>query len=338
MSDSTVKLKRDVVNDFWLFIIKRHNAFLRRIILQTPAPWSQDKIIQEVNFCNIFRDYDYGTRFELECINICGDKDLLIKNILTYRLFNWPDTHLYIAANMNNHLNVQTSPEYPGVIFGMDHNYLLKIMRFRKANGDKWRSNAYTVINSIDKFCDRVYDWWSQSTKAVIDAGDNLHEVWKAIGKTYKGTGTFIAYEIATDLTYSPLFNLDQNDFVNPGPGCRLGIDLITEQKCETDEAYMDVIKYLTDNQHVIHDVDTDEEPWVESREFTLRDVEHSFCEYFKYIKRKNGGHRKRMFIPNPNPPQWYLRSLEKLRGHYKPEMNTLQPLRNNVNIHSNNQ
>ena len=97
--------------------------------------------------------------------------------------------------------------------------------------------------------------------------------------KGIKGIGDFLAYQIWVDLTYIPEFDQSEDSFTVAGPGCRLGIDLLVEDR--DGMTHEELIFHLRDNQHAL-DLDID-------FTLTVMDIENCFCEFSKYTKRTMG-------------------------------------------------
>jgi hypothetical protein len=302
---------------FWHFIHERQEIFRKRYIEKQPAPWTKDPTLLKANFCNIFRDLDYGTRFVLEFLTPRYQyKELFIKNVMVYRIFNWPDTHFYLAFMFNNE-SYQSDLDNIGFLTQWNAHSATRYLDGH-AKTNKIRSNAYTVVGGIPKLCERAEMWWDndEGIKKVKNSR-NLYECWTNIRNNFPFTGEFVSYEIATDLGYAPDCPWTENDWVNPGPGCMLGIDfLIRNNKGKKSKSfYQEIIEGLrTKSNNELIKASTPEDPWVEPRNLTLRDIEHSLCEYFKYKRVQSGGHVKRAFVPSIREMNnWFDRSIEKL-------------------------
>src|SRR5574344_2091768 len=102
-----------------------------------------------------------------------------------------------------------------------------------------------------------------------------------SILKSYPLIGNFMAYQLATDINYSPVVNWQESEFTVAGPGSVRGI-----RKCFKDVGNLtneDIIKYMFEHQ--------DEEfkrlnlnfQKLGNRQLQLIDCQNIFCELDKY-------------------------------------------------------
>ena len=82
---------------FWKMIQERHLIYKRKEIEQLPPPWTNDPILLNYKFTNIFRFLDRGTRIVTEHILDHEDYEdsSIIFNVILYRLFNKIETFMH---------------------------------------------------------------------------------------------------------------------------------------------------------------------------------------------------------------------------------------------------
>src|SRR5690242_9195551 len=90
-----VPMRRDGVYDlYWIFAARRQEAFERRLA-GLPRPWSEDRIIQEFKFCNVYRAADRVSQYLIRTIaygqDVVSDDDKLFQ-IVAFRTFSSPQT------------------------------------------------------------------------------------------------------------------------------------------------------------------------------------------------------------------------------------------------------
>ncbi len=75
---------------FWYYITERHAIFHKKHLKKLPLPWTDDQILREYKFTNVFRDLDPGTIYITDRIIpvLKGDTSNLLFNLIIYRLFN----------------------------------------------------------------------------------------------------------------------------------------------------------------------------------------------------------------------------------------------------------
>src|SRR5688572_4087066 len=81
---------------FWHWINERHSIYIKRS-MGHKRPWTEDVILQQYKFTNVFRQLDKGTVWLTEhFINPSLENevslDVIFFNIAWYRLFNWIPT------------------------------------------------------------------------------------------------------------------------------------------------------------------------------------------------------------------------------------------------------
>jgi hypothetical protein len=105
--------------------------------------------------------------------------------------------------------------------------------------------------------------------------------------------GNFVGYEIACDLRFTPLLKnaTDIFTWANLGPGAKRGLTRLNMTPGHTAmvELFKMAPKYLSDSV-MLHVGGSNEWP-----PFEVREIEHSLCEFDKYIRAKSGEGRPRM-------------------------------------------
>jgi len=144
------------------------------------------------------------------------------------------------------------------------------------------------TLNSAHKLLDKV-------TKEVRWAKD-LEQVFWAL-RQIPCVGPFIAYEVCCDLILAKAIPFTENDWVNPGPGCKVGIKLIFPLT-QTTKQFQDRIKQLQRDQKAYFSALGIRFPYLyPDTKMTLRSIEHSLCEFSKMMKMKKGIGKQRMYF-----------------------------------------
>ncbi len=276
-----IKEHRDI---FWRYVSERFQIHQRRYVEEKEFPWTDDPILRDYHFTNVFRVFDSGTIRLLELIAKRKPKyrQDAIWMVVQYR---WPNYH--------------TLMEKYGII---PHNFsksiwLGNIERTKQEFG-KWHTSAHIVLQSNFKqsraenflqYLGLLDESFEEFCSGILNAPD-METAFKNV-KKFKGFGGFTAYEILIDLCYIgvlPRHFLEQ--FANPGPGCKEGIDLIYPNRDLI--SYQEAMERLRDNQdRAFARLGLQPTP-----RLTLQDIEFSLCEISKYIKIKNGTGRRRLY------------------------------------------
>lgn len=279
---SVIKEHRDI---FWYYVSERYQIFLRRKVEEKEFPWTEDPILRDYRFTNVFRLFDKGTLKLIDLLDTLDEfkyKQDVIWRVVQYR---WPNYHTLFE-------------EYGWIPQGFNKKKWLKRIDRVKSKHGKWHTSAHIVLQSNFKqsraenymhYLGLLDGQFEEFSSGILDA-PNMEAAFKHVLK-YKGFGGFTAYEILIDLCYIgilPESFLEQ--FANPGPGCKEGIDLIYPNR--SSMSYQQAMIKLRDNQErAFERLKLPAPP-----RLTLQDIEFCLCEISKYIKIKHGVGRRRRY------------------------------------------
>ena len=284
-------MNEEAYQDFFYWINERHRIFLKRW-RGDPKPWTDDPILRDWKFCNVFRRYD--TQSERLIRNIIlphwnNSLGLMLFNIYAFRAFNWWPTYSYLVNCMGRNgwldrwedddaesaLYVYTS-DMPKLTSGA---YMIR----GREGMPKYESivqtltSLWTTVPYISKwFQDNQINSMQEIQRHLMDCG-------------FWGWGSFTTYQIVLDLTYTKWLEnaIDINTWCEFGPGAVRGIHEIYPELPKKDmiEAAKDLLcespKWL--EGHVRH-------------RLTLQDIEFCLCELHKYRRIKAGGRSKEKY------------------------------------------
>jgi alpha-glutamyl/putrescinyl thymine pyrophosphorylase clade 1 len=291
------------VNGFFKFINRRHLISIRKD-RGDPRPWTKDPILHEGKFTNIYRMRDrvsrYVTREILNRFKPWKRKRAaqLVFEIIAFRLFNWPPTFELLEHLIRGE---------------WDEEEARRILHKRQSRGDKIFTGAWVVTNNgqerpkIDIVCEAVTV--ARQVAPLLVAGIREERTMRAathlIEKHVPCCGPFIAYEMACDLRWSPLLDRanDIHEWANAGPGAKKGTHWLLHGDDEwtgTPPDYgHEMWKLLQESTKPGRLRD-----YMEPLE--MRDIEHSLCEWQKYLRVKyKGGRLKSKYTPTPANQGW---------------------------------
>lgn len=286
------------IEDLAAFMRERHNIYLRRRS-GVPGPWTEDPVLREGRFCNVFRELDTVTRWIRKNIREhYAEHEHLWFMLAIARYINWPETLAELIAGGD------TWPSDPR----FSPERLTWALEERAKTGAKVYTGAYMIRAESDK--NRPWYYWTKHRYiAEIVLGNlwkdrdhwsgilgmapgslRLETVWNEFQQPYyTGWGPFMAYEVVTDLRHTRYLRHapDIMTWANAGPGAIRGLnrlfgrDLKTHPKAkETNEEmrlYMETLN-------------ADSGLWPSDLpSLELRDVEHSLCEFDKYERVRLG-------------------------------------------------
>ena len=294
-------LERATVEDFFYWINERHRIYVKRFEDGTDKPWTEDSILQEWKFTNVFRQLDRGTIALNKMLDPWHNSDVPLRemdvvdaidilfNIIWYRMFN-VDVH---AENI-------------GFVHHKDHKILEQYLVGERDAGRKVFTGAHmtTGTGKVVEMRGKLYahlvaamevadEEHGEDVICFILNNQNMCDVWRML-KQMPMCGPFIAYEMVCDLRFTPLLceATDKLTWANLGPGAvrglqRLGMPATVASMRELYHLAIDEEKI---EYHVAEHLPFNEK-WPP---FELREIEHSLCEFDKYMRVKTGAGRPR--------------------------------------------
>lgn len=277
-------MNQEALDDFWWFINERHKISLKKTIGR-PKPWTEDPILRDWKFCNVFRQYDTQTKLLIRNVikpHWNDDIGLMLFNIYAFRAFNWWPTYSWLVNNIghNGWLDIWN----PDGAKGLLHTLI-------KCN-EKLTSGAYMIrgregMPKYESIVQTLTDIWEQAP--LIRGFHTLEETQNLLmEQKFWGWGSFTTYQIVLDLTYTKWLEnaVDINTWCEFGPGAIRGIR----------EIYPDLPK--KDMLQAARGLLLDSPKFLQSHvpTLTLQDIEFVCCELFKYRRIKAGGRSKEKY------------------------------------------
>lgn len=257
------------LNGFFSFLNERYNIYLKKEIKKEKYPWTDNIILQKYQFCNIFREWDAGTKIVLSLEN--SNNTELLTNIFCYRIFNRRDHFKKIKwININN----------------WDRNIFKEHLIECIESGPIF-SNAYLTNWSFNNILDGIeYIIYNNPDYRNFS---NPNDVYKEILKI-KCVGPFLGYQLFLDLSYfnNRFHRFNGNDFVVIGPGSLNGIKIIYDNQDINNDLAIKLIYNIRDEQQYLYNYNLPE--------LTLSAIEHSLCEYRKFFNLSAGLGKKRKY------------------------------------------
>lgn len=310
---------------FFETMYERMMIWKRRFIEQRPRPWTENVILRDSKFTNVYRELDRNSQWQIH--NILLDSSLspmnLIWKLMVFRFFNNPETFK---------CGIEWRGWRNGIPDWKDYNedeFAVFIDDVRKSGQNPY-TNAY-LINSMSTpgksrdycYTRLVIPTLHKRIPQLISVVRNAESPESIIDylKTVPAVADFIAHEFYQDFTYIPRYTnrkfmkFNQNDFTNVGPGASIGIRLIypnlktiREQKQAIywlrDAAEEQLVKiglakgepmgYLEWNK------ESQQYQLVDKCNITLHQIEMWLCEFQKYWKMMiREGKQRSKFVPH---------------------------------------
>lgn len=271
---------------FWDFINERHAIYIRKEVKLQDPPWTKDPILKIYKFTNVFRELDRTTIWLRENIRepYADQKGLLLFNIALFRMFGSIE-----------------SGEAHGWIKKWDPEAMIAADKKRLEFGERVFTGAYVITNAgqtrpkvevvIKDFLTPIWDHRNALHDLARDT-KSLYMVWRNLWENYPGWGGggFMAYELVTDLRWTPILH-HANDIMtwaNAGPGAIRGLNRYHGRFVQRRETVrISKAQALAEMRGLLAESVGHRGKHVPALE--MRDIEHSLCEWDKYMRVKLG-------------------------------------------------
>ena len=302
LPDENLDVHEENLKLFWYWIYERHWIYQRRFMLKKPAPWTKDPILRDFKFTNVYRELDRVSIWGQNNI-IRTEKSLLnrIFALIIFKLFNNPETFEEVGIQWYDTFDPEKFERRLKRIVDRGENpftdaYLVNSMAYQGMK--KYIAYAKFVAPFVHKNMGLFY-----KTIRTSKAPQEIIKVFKLIN----GVSDFVGYELYCDLDYfrPEVMQFDQNDYVNTGPGALTGVRWIFPNRATSYKEAEKVIYHLRDEQDSYFKLFGFEDfPYLQNKykKLSLREIEHSLCEFQKYKKMQlNIGKRRQKFSPITN-------------------------------------
>ncbi len=274
------------LSPFFGYARERYRIMLRRQVGDEP-PWTNDPVLRDFYFCNIFREDDRTTVWFRENIReplAHLGSEVLIATI-AFRFFNLISTGEYMKDVL------------------VQHGWRRKIIEGRLRGKAPLVTGAFVVKSppgqkKLPGLCDCI-DWADKARFVLADEIQQAGTLEAAQAELRKVPylGPFMAYEIVTDLRHTCLLDRapDIDKWASAGPGCAAGLRWITGWREKyTSAAGQERMLAL---MRRILEASRRQRNWPATwPRWELREVEHTLCEYDKWKRGHEGKRLKRRY------------------------------------------
>lgn len=311
-----IKVKEDIFQYYFYFIQERMNIFWNKYN-SLPAPYSQDKILRDYKFTNVYRVSDRVSQYLIKEIIYNEDEEFneedILFRILFFKIFNKIETWEFIENKIGT---IRTA--------NFDLARINQLLAERRTLIPIF-SNAYMMTGTHSKYnhLDFKHEKWLQMIKDEMIGSKIIRNILKAksLSEVYtllrncSFLGDFLAYQYAIDFNYSPVINFNEDSFVKAGIGAIRGI-----KKCFEplgDNTFEDAIKYTAEHfEKYQKQFGYTEFKNLFGRSLTLIDIQNCFCETDKYLRAK----RPDLQVDNIRIKQKYKETNKPLNLFFPPK------------------
>lgn len=209
---------------YWQFAARRQAAFEKRIT-GLSAPWSDDPILQQYKFCNVFRASDRVSQYLIRDVIYADQLDASMADrlfqIVAFRTFSKIETWEYLK---------QALCRQP-LLEDLRSGAFCRALVAAKKQGAIYTSAFILCANKAFGFDEKHENHDALFRHMFFEAdfagrcrGANALEQVVALIQSFPLMGPFMAYQTAIDLNYSELISFSENDYTQAGPGALRGI------------------------------------------------------------------------------------------------------------------
>jgi hypothetical protein len=270
----------EVFDTYWRFAAARQEMYTRRLA-GGPQPWTEDPILRDHRFTNVYRAADRVSQFLIGEV-IYGehsprDPQDVVFRVLLFKLFNRVDTWRALEASLGEirwssfeferygmalDEAAKRGPVYSGA-------YVMPPPRLGE------RSKRLNHLRLLERMM-------RDGLSAFISANQQLERVYERL-RSYPSMGRFLAFQFTIDLNYSDVMDASEDEFVVAGPGACDGVVKCFGSAARGIEA--DVIRYMADMQESHFARLGLDFPGLSGRRLQLIDCQNLFCEVDKYAR-----------------------------------------------------
>lgn len=302
---------------YWTFASRRQAAFEMRLAGRN-APWTDDRILREYKFCNVYRAADRVSQFMIRDVcyaNDAGSPADLAFQIVAFRTFSKIETWQRLQEILG------APPRLDDLASGRFEAALDEVKRL---NGGLYTGAFILCANKAFGFDEKHRNHVALFKRMFVEdglgprlIGANSFECVVRLLEGYPLMGPFMAYQTAIDLNYSELLSFSENDYTQAGPGAIRGLAKAFEDLGDYSPA--EVIRWMVDQQE--DEFDRLGLPFMGlfGRPLHAIDCQGLFCELDKYCREaapellSNRSRIKARYTPTSKsldlffPPKWKL-------------------------------
>lgn len=277
---------------------------------------TDDPILAEYSFCNVFRELDRVTVWIRENIREkYADHPHLWYMLAIARFINWPPTLKFL---------IDSGYAWPDSPLFRPEN-MTHALEYWKSEGNKVETGAYMIRAESDKNKE-WYNWSKQKYVSEIvlgrlwderetisymleTEGTTLERAWEFLrGKyhsRYVGWGPFMTHQVVVDLRWTRYLNSapDLGAWASVGPGSARGLNRLSGRPLKKTVGQAQALAEMLELQEMsrAEGVLAEYVPPIE-----LADIQNCLCETDKWLRAKSGEGRPRSKYKVGRSSEWF--------------------------------
>ena len=272
-----------VYETYWRFAAERQRIFMRRA-RGAQGPWTRDPVLSKFKFTNVYRASDRTSQALIAEIierdDLPSTPDEMFFRIVLAKLFNKAQTWRTLEREVG-----------PPIWEEYRFNRYAKTLDAARSSGDALYAGAYIMPSAKEAYGFRdkhrnhlklIETMMERKLGPKIADAGKAQTAYKLL-REQPSIGPFLAYQLLTDIGYSPIGRFDESEFTVAGPGARSGIAKCFPSRGRYSEE--DIIKALTDQQDTAFEQLGLDFETIGGRALQLIDIQNVCCEVDKYAR-----------------------------------------------------
>lgn len=265
-----------------------------------PPPWTDDHIFQDWRFCCVHREHDRTTAWYRENVRAWFDAQYreasfedtrmslmmdMVLSAIAFRWFNKTETGELILGELRE-------PWDSARVVATLENVSPIVSAAYIIAAPSGMSKLEGICQSVDKARDMLPEIMRTVWATLEDAHTALRQI--------PYVGRFIAYEIVSDLRWTPVLRnaSDIMTWASAGPGCARGLGWVWGSDPKMFDMHDDghqgeMLEVMRDLLAMSQSPHFWPHHW---KQWEMREVEHWACEFDKYKRAQNGERLKRRY------------------------------------------
>jgi hypothetical protein len=221
------------VDRYLAFLVERDAIYQRKSSGQ-PWPWTDNPILQEYRFTEVYRERDRTSiHYQKTVRHHYKENPLVLPATVLYRWFNRMST----CDELFNQTDIEGASVFERYINGgcktpimlthcIDEILPPHVTGAYIINGAHGQPKAYGVISYFHDWCQKP---WRETWETWLRRPPLLSEMYDWLREDSRGLGSFMAAQLVADLKYLP-FMLGVEDWwtwASPGPGSMKGLNIV---------------------------------------------------------------------------------------------------------------
>jgi len=290
---------KDPFERYCAFLWERNNIYHQKS-RHEPKPWTDDPILQEFSFTNVYREIDKTSiHYQKTVRDYYGQENpLVLPATVLYRWFNRIETcaRLFNEPNIGNRSvfeeYIDSGCQKPSILFEFINKLPFPhVTGAYIINGESGFPKGIGVARYFHHWCQKP---WEAKWEEWLKNPPLLQSMYVWLQESASGLGSFMTAQLVADLKYLP-FMMQVEDWwswASPGPGSQRGLNAVLgrmmSEKWLPGE-WIDQLLQLRAKENAILAQNG-------MGPFHAQDTQNHCCEFSKYEKARLGGRLKRRY------------------------------------------